>query len=81
MSDIQFPIKSNIVVHGKVYVKTLTRGDVVPCYYCGNNIVVDVGTVVIPRPSDAYHKAIRCPECGSVVSTLYYYDKKLRRAK
>lgn len=79
MSKIHFPITSVIKYRSTETEKRLDRYDVVPCYYCNAPITVNYNTVVI---TDSYgNKALKCPECGKVVSVFYYYDKQIRKGK
>lgn len=80
MSRIHFPITSVIKYRGTETEKRLDRYDVVQCFYCKAPITVNYNTVVIPGNYDT-NKALKCPECGKVVSVLYYYDKQIRKGK
>lgn len=75
MSRIHYPITSLVVEHGHTTEYQLHENDVVECYYCKSHFPVK-GNVIIPDIYD--NKALKCPECGKVVSVLYYYDRKVK---
>ena len=78
-SRIHFPITSIVKHGGDTYEYVLNKGDIVKCFYCNDRITISQKVIVIP---DMYNNtAVRCPNCGKVVSVLYYYDKIIGKEK
>ena len=67
----KFPIEMNQVIYGKEYKKQLNKGDIVHCWWCGSDVVVDEKSAFVCYETDY----ITCPICKRHVNVFYYMGK------
>ena len=70
---MKYPIQRTIVSYGHDYIRTLDKGEVVKCWYCGDPITINDKTVY-PSPADQM-PIVCCSNCFKRAPVLYYFDR------
>ena len=70
-----FPFTYKVVCQGLEREYEFRKGDIVPCWKCGEPIKINSKTAF--EFEEQYY--LHCPKCEADVSVFYYYDKLKHR--